>query len=172
MPLARSPPPPRMRSRWRGGFCRCGTRAWSLLWRRIGDEIGQAAVDAGALGPDRRIEARRQAGLKLRRREARDAGIVGDVAGALARVGDAAGIDVPIVVGIGLLGVVADEASDEAAGAACQRSSRIGVDDGSATAGDGRDADQPAHIDVLAAVGVLAAGDCPGRVAIADRAWG
>ena len=67
----------------------------SLRW--IGQEIGPAVVDAGILAPDVRIEACWQRGFQLRIGEAGDAGIVQRIACTLMGIGDAAGIEIPLV---------------------------------------------------------------------------
>src|SRR5947207_3305095 len=76
-----------------------GNAGGSLLRRRVGEEIGQPAVEVPALVPDRRVEAPRQAGLQLCGGKAGDAGVVGNISGTLGQVADTACVGVPISIG-------------------------------------------------------------------------
>src|SRR5437870_10931529 len=67
-----------------------------LALRRIGDEVRQAAVDVAVFVPDFRTEALRQTRFKCGIVQSRNAWIVGDVSGALTRIGNSARRHVPI----------------------------------------------------------------------------
>src|SRR5580700_4989371 len=79
----------------RGSSGRLALVGTGLLRGRNGYEIGEPVIDAGILGPDRRIESGRETGLQLRRRQAGDAG---DIAPARPLVGTARR-RVPVIIG-------------------------------------------------------------------------
>ena len=86
-----------------------------LLSRRIGYQIGEAAIDLRILRPDRGIETARQTGLKLLGRQASDARIVFRRAGTLRKVRYITCGSVP-VIGIDIASTVnADQAASPVA---------------------------------------------------------